>query len=233
MSKTKIIISVGILAVIGFGFVLWQMFNSGSQLILVPAEGQLSAEDWAVTGQVLEKRLTALGLSAQVQPDGAKQEVAIKFTETLDLSPFIPALTRAGQLEIIEGGIEFPPISATEQIQTGAEAQPDLGIYRFLVQADEFVQAENLSNEGSNFYLRLWLAPSGAERYQAFIDNNYGLYMCLVLDKAIVGCPIIKQSEAKDSLELLPGPTDLLTNSAEVAFFVNSGPLPLALKVVE
>lgn len=202
----------------------------GQRLVLVSAKADtVRAEMWSTAQGVLRQRIQAWGLQAEIEQQD--EVLIVRWSGDMESAWLQTHLLQPGWVEIIESGIEYPPLDGTTRIQTGPQARPDQGIYQTLLGPADFLAAQARPQGDDTFHLLLSLTEAGANHYQAFLAENYGIYICLVVDKVVVGCPILKSEGQR--LDILPGPTQLFVDDLALSAWMNSGPLPLTLQIKE
>ncbi len=202
----------------------------GQRLVLVSARADaVRAEMWLAAQEVLRQRLQAWDLQAEIEQQD--ETLIVRWSGEVDSAWLQAHLVQPGWVEIIESGIEYPPLDGTTPIQTGPQAMPDQGIYQTLLGPADFLAAHARPQGGDAFHLLVSLTEAGANHYQTFLAENYGIYLCLVVDKVVVACPIFKSESQR--LDILPGPTQLFIDDLALSAWMRSGPLPLALQIKE
>lgn len=182
------------------------------------------------SARIVAGRLRALNQPGQVTVAGKTIVVSgVIAGRTDDLVPF---LTQPGKIELIDAGIEFPHVGDRQKIRTGAVADPDQGVYRTLLTSEDFTSARPLIVPGEDdFGFEITLTPAAAERFTAYLANQYGIYLCLAQDDVLLGCPIVQLNGRR--LIIRQGPTDFLVSDALLIDQINLGVLPGPLALVK
>jgi preprotein translocase subunit SecD len=134
-----------------------------------------------------------------------------------------------GEIEFIDGGAVSPPVG--REIKTGPQASPAQNIYQVLFTGQDVEEALPPDSTGGQIFYRLTLNATGAERFEDFVATRSGNYVCMVMDKQVINCSAMYhwRNNTLDILPNLGGGT--VISLADLAVFLESGPLPLPLKV--
>lgn len=228
LTITSIIISSLITLLIPFFIPKSQQFVLSPDPTISQAYDQADLER---TRQVIVGRLSALDIPGWPRAKLKDRSIVINISASADETKVIQTLTSTGELELIDTGVEFPQIRADYRIRTGPIADPDQNIYQSLLTNADFVRAKPLQPKRDDFGLEITLTPQSAARLADFMANRHGIYLCLVQDKAIIGCPIVKLNGHQ--LEIRQGPTDMLVDDATLSGYINAGVLPLPLMTTQ
>lgn len=207
----------------------------GTRVVLSPENAASSTttnqEAYLLDAQyVVAQRLDQLDLTGYYGVVIQQDQLNVTLPKN-DNTPYIlGVITLVGEVEFIDGGTQSPPLG--QQIETGSQAIPARGIYRTLFSGREITRvALPDSNAGEIFY-QITLQTATAERITDFVGTPTRPYMCLVIDKQVVNCSTMYHWSG-NTVEILPnlsGGSDI--SLADLAIFLNSGPLPMSLKVV-
>jgi preprotein translocase subunit SecD len=195
--------------------------KNGADPAAAPKEYMLEAQ------RVINRRLD------QLQPGTfditvKHSQLEVHLPDQADLPAIIDIITRPGKVEFIHGGPDIPPVG--QELETGPAAPAEGKRYQTLFRGRDIV-AVHLPDSGDIFY-QIILHPATAGRMTDFMENNAGDYICLVIDREMINCSKIYYWSGQ-SLDILPnigGATPLTL--ADLAIFLNSGPLPAPLEVV-
>jgi hypothetical protein len=148
-----------------------------------------------------------------------------------DNTPYILGIiTYVGEVEFIDGGTGSPPIG--QQVETGPQTIPAQGIYRTLFSGREIATIVPPDSTGGEIFYQIILQPAVAERLNFIDAPSRAAYMCLAIDKQVINCSRMYHW-SNNTVEILPNlssGTDI--SLADLAIFLNSGPLPMSLEVV-
>jgi hypothetical protein len=248
--KLGVALTMGLAVLFGVGAVLgtiafWQAQAINSTFQVALADG----ERWTGEGQeaalaIITDRLALFEAQANLP---AGEGVALNQTATgfrltvpqgVSQEAVLPLLTWLGETVVIDGGIEFPPVSLETPIKVGATAQPSTGVYGVVITQGDIIEVTPLPQADSAFGLRLQLTEAGYARYNEFISRNQGVYLCVVVDNYVVACPVLRPAErvdpaAQQAVDMLPGPTDILLDETLLLALLNTEALPGQLQLVE
>ncbi|PWH14414.1 MAG: hypothetical protein DDG58_12755 [Ardenticatenia bacterium] len=225
------IAALAVLAAIWAGHRAPPLTGQESVALLFEPDGPASWRELLLSGAVLQGRARICyphtrGLEGWQVQDGRLE---------VRLSPGVSPLwvareaMRPGVIKLVEGGTEFLPIG--KRVQTGAIAQPDLGIYETILESHHFVMAEASLHSGRPV-IAFRLTPQGDARLAAHTYGQTGYYLCLVVDGTVVNCPILRTPlvERQGLIELRGHVT--LAQARTWAALLRSGPLPVTLRAV-
>lgn len=189
----------------------------------------VTLEAWPVQVQeVIKLRLSELNLKnyeVKVEAEG----VEVIFPKYENIAYIINIIGRVGEVEFIDGGQTTPPLG--EQVEIGAELLPGKNIYPLLFSGQEIIDvAPPDSNTGEIFY-QLTLQPEAAERFAEFAETGKS-YICLAIDQEVVNCSVMYHRSG-NVINILPNlGSGRNISLADLAIFLESGPLPAPLNVV-
>ncbi|GAB4530263.1 MAG: hypothetical protein Kow0063_08220 [Anaerolineae bacterium] len=184
----------------------------------------------SAASQVLERRLASLpnaaGVTIAVEGDG----LLVSLPTGVEPALVLAAASRAGQVELVDGGTEFLPVDSV--VQTGPRAIPDQNVYEVILTAADFEAAHARLKEDGRPVIEITLTPDGDERLAAHTAEVRGYYLCLVVDGWVVNCPILRTplTNRRGSIELTGDAT--LDDAHTLANLIRSGPLPVSLRLV-
>jgi hypothetical protein len=204
------------------------------QITLRPATSvlnQTDAEQLEQTHQLIDQRLTTLDLPGWSRTTIRNQNIVVTFPNTVKNSDVIRALSNQGELAVIDTGVEFPLVDGVEKVKIGPVSDPESGTYEAILTSEDFLNAAHVEAEEGGFGLEVALTPAAAERFENFIDERRGVYLCITMDKIIMGCPIVKMGD-NNRLQLLQGPTDIMVGDLVLVGQINSGTLPMRMQLV-
>jgi hypothetical protein len=226
-----VVAALALLAAIWAGHRASPLTGRESVVLLFEADGPAGWRELLLSGAVLQGRARICypytrGLEGWQVRDG-RLEVRL----APGVSPLWVAreAMRPGVIELVEGGTEFLPIG--KHVQTGAIAQPDLGIYETILESHHFVTAE-VSLRSGRPVIEFRLTPQGDARLAAHTYGQPGYYLCLVVDGTVVNCPILRTPlvERRGLIELRGHVT--LAQARTWVALLRSGPLPVMLRAV-
>lgn len=178
--------------------------------------------------QVVTLRLAQLKLkSYEVQ--AANEGVEVILPDHENMAYIINIISRVGEVKFINGGQRTPPLG--EQVEIGAESASDSRIYPLLFSGDEIREVVPPDPETGEIFYQLSLQPEAAQRVADFAQAKEG-YICLAIDGEVINCSTMYHWSGT-VIKILP---DLGSGAnislADLAIFLESGPLPVPLRVV-
>lgn len=177
---------------------------------------------------IIQQRLIHLGLEPQ-QVIVQHGQIGVDLLNSENPAYVSNILTRVGYVEFINGGSVTPPLG--QRIETGAQTNKDKDIYQTLFDGQDVAEITPPDLATGQIFYELTLHPAAAARVDAFFRGNSSDYVCIAVDKEVIGCS--KMYHWSDNmLEILPNLSGgSLLNLADLALFVESGPLPIALTI--
>ena len=145
-----------------------------------------------------------------------------------DMPYLLNLITRIGQVEFIDGGVN-PPIG--EQVDTTRSSAHNESAYQTLFVGNEINTVIPPDAQTGEIFYQLELAPEAAERFSTFDAQKTDAHVCLVIDKEVINCSKVYywSGNTLDIMPKLSSGTGL--GLADLAVLLNSGPLPALLDV--
>ncbi len=201
----------------------------GAELVLNPTgKASLSSGDLdlkLVEAQaVVEQRLMQLNLRPhQVLID--RGQLLVDMPEPENMSYVRRVIGHQGHIEFIDGGPVSPPLGQRLQTRSGDSAYPLL----FKGQAVTDILLPD-AGTGQIFY-ELTLDEAATARLTKFVETRPDHYICIVVDQEVIACSEMYHW-AEGQLDILPNlSSGSVINLSDLALFLKSGPLPMALYV--
>lgn len=182
--------------------------------------------------RVIDYRLQKLGIPGaglvNLQ-EGNKLEITLP--EGSNTPYVINVITSIGKIEFIDGGASNPPIG--QRIQTGPHARPNRDIYRSLFSGLDVESVLPPDSATGQIFYSLDLKPAAAQRFGSFVTDTPHNYVCMVLDERVINCSRMYHFTGQ-GLEILPDlGSGTQVSLADLAMFLEGGPLPLPLDMQE
>jgi preprotein translocase subunit SecD len=202
------------------------------RIVLRPPPAVLANEtdletDLLIARQVVARRLEQLNLSGTYRLIAQDDQLTIILPDYEKTPYIVDIITHVGEIEFIDGGAASPPLG--REIQTGLQTDPDQGVYRVLFSA-RGVEAVVPPDSGQIFY-RLILNAAAAQQFADFMATQPGHYVCMVIDKQVINCSAMYHW-TDNTLDILPSlGSGAVVSLADLAIFLDSGPLPVPLQV--
>lgn len=194
-----------------------------SKTTLSPKQYHLAAQD---AQQVVAKRLGHLQLDGyySVKVNDNQLEVVVPPTE--NMAYLLNIITRVGNVEFIDGGSDSSLVGANLR----AEFQLTTGDYQVLFAGGEIKSIIPPNSTNGEIFYQVELEPAAAQRVSNFVSRNPHAFICLTIDKQILNCSTMYHWSG-NRLEILPNlSSGIGLGLADMAIFLNSGPLPVLLK---
>jgi hypothetical protein len=196
----------------------------------VSSDATLMEADLLEARQVVAQRLDQLNLPGSYQLVNQSGQLTITLPESENTPYIINIVTHVGKIEFINGGLESPPLG--RPVKTGLQAaSSEQNVYPTLFigqEVEEIVPPD--STTGQIFY-RLTLNSVAAKRFTDFVEAQPGAYVCMVLDRQVINCSVMYHL-TNNTLDILPNlGSSTMVSLADLAIFLESGPLPLPLRV--
>jgi len=173
------------------------------------------------TREVVAQRLDQLNVSGSYQLLTQNGHLSLTLPATEQTPYVIDLISHVGQIEFIDGGITSPPLGRWVE-QDG---------YNVLFTAQDVELVTPPDTETGQIFYRLSLTPAGGQRMAEFLANQSDHYVCMVIDHQVINCSSMYHL-TDDTLDILPSLGSGNTISLnDLAVFVESGPLPIPLKV--
>jgi len=209
---------------------------SGTKIVLSPSNTVPTARasqayllDAHDARQVVSKRLNQLNLKGYYTVVAHNDQIEVTLPAHENMPYIIDIITRVGQVEFINGGTH-PPVG--RRVATHLNPAAGEEVYPTLFTGKEItdIVAPN-PDEGEIFY-QLRLTPTAAERFTRFVEAKNNAYVCLVIDKQVINCSKMYHWSGS-KLDIMPNLSSGTGLSlADMAIFLDSGPLPMSLDVV-
>ena len=202
----------------------------GAELILRPqaADTSIAAQtDLATIQEAVSQRLGHLYLAGTYSVIAQDDRLVVNLSHSENLPYVASVVSSIGEIEFIDGGADSPPIG--QMIHTAPQADPNQNVYRILFTGREIESAKLPDSATGQIFYQLTLQPAAAERLTAFVETEPGGYICMVMDGQVLNCSVMYQQSGQ-TIEILPGLSSGTGISlADLAVFLESGPLPVPL----
>ena len=202
--------------------------DDASTLFSTPQQYHLVAQD---TRRVVARRLDQLHLTGYYSVGVHDDQLEVTLPNHENAPYIINIITRIGEVEFIDGGATSPPLG--QQIKTASDttaAEED--VYDVLFVGKEITSIVPPNPSAGEIFYQISLQPTAAERFARTLDFETHVYICLAIDKQVINCSKMYHW-SDDTLDILPSLSNGSDLSlADLAVFLNSGPLPMSLEVV-
>ena len=218
-------------------FIIFLVIHQTQRIVLKPDptfHHSVNAQTLEQTRQILDNRLKNLDQSSPLQSvfSGSRvavqgENIVVSVSRRAQQTKLIEELTASSKINLIETGIEFPPIDGVTPVKASEQGSPEDGVYQILLQAPDFVQARALAGK-EGFSLEIIIGAEAQARLQEFLENQRGAYLCLTHNDIVIGCPIVKMTD-DNYLQIWQGPTQIIIDDHALMDHINTGVLPIPL----
>ena len=244
--KNTIIFSLLLLGILSFtfstqAFAAWTTLYptpkevEGSELILNPPSSLVEADDLSLNLQlvaaedVVERRLAHLEISQPYQVLVHEDKLIVSLPERANTPYVNSVIAHVGKIEFVDGGMDS--LRVGEKIKTGAKPNSAQGLYQTLFTGQDVAEIVSPDAAAGQLFHQLTLEAEAAQRVSAFMDSHAGNHVCIVLDQEVVSCSTMYHW-LENTLEILPNlNSNSVVSLADLAIFLDSGPLPVPLQI--
>ena len=206
----------------------------GTELILNPDISTITVDDTLELNlldaeQVVAHRLAQLNVPQPYQVVRHQGQLVVTLPERADTPYVNSVIAHVGQVKFIDGGEVAPQVG--QKIQTGAASTPDQAIYHTLFTGEEVLEVSSPNTGAGQIFYQVRLQAAATERFTEFAWGPSKNHICIVLDEEVISCSAMYHWE-QDTLEILPHfSSGSVVSMADLAIFLESGPLPLPLEI--
>ncbi len=178
---------------------------------------------------VLERRLAQLNVPTPYQIVRHNDQLLVQLPKDADTPYVNGVLAHIGVVEFIDGGAATPPIG--HRIEIGSVTNPDMNVYERLFTGEAVTQVSTPNATTGQIFYELELGEEAGNKVAEFVHSDTRNYICIAIDQEVVSCSKMYHW-AEGTLEILPNlSSGTGIGLAELAIFLDSGPLPLALSI--
>jgi protein-export membrane protein SecD len=219
--------------------------QGGLQVVLetdLPPGQELQEGAMEAARIIVDNRVNGLGVTEPlVQLQGSKRMI-VELPGVSDPELAIRTIRETGLLEFVDGGrspipegtiiqTTFSDSRPTAGVEAPSTADPET-IYETIITGSDLA---NVSNAGFNPNRRVVeinfnLKPEGGQQFGNYSGANIGNFLCIVIDKIVLSCPVIQARIDSNGVISLGGDLD---EGQALAIQLRYGALPVPLKVVE
>jgi preprotein translocase subunit SecD len=207
----------------------------GVELILIPdpiISSTTATEEIKLlqAQQVVARRLGKLRLAGSYNVVIQDDQLVARLPDSENMPYIASVVSSVGEIEFINGGDISPPVG--RRVKTAAQANPERNIYQTLFTGQEVETAMLPDPAAGQIFYQLTLKPATVERLSSFVKTQAGYYVCMVMDEQVINCSMMHHWSG-NTVEILPSlSSGVAISLADLAVFLDSGPLPMPLKVV-
>lgn len=205
----------------------------GVQLVLQPdqvfeTEAELDLKLHSAR-EVITQRLEKLEVTSSYQVIVGDESLLVSLPVSENVPYITSIITHRGEIAFIDGGVDAAPVG--QVVKIGPETNPEAGVYNALLTGDAIETIQPPDMAGGEIFYQLTIAPAAAPPIADFIENRPDHYLCIVIDQEVIGCSKMYHW-SENNLEILPNlSSGSIISLADLALFLETGPLPLVLEV--
>lgn len=225
--------------------------QGGLQVVLEAdlPEGQTLQEGAMEAARIIvDNRVNGLGVTEPLVQLQGDNRMIVELPGVSDPELAISTLRETGLLEFIDAGRSPIPDgtivqttfgdnrpAATEgepSSQEGSATQPET-VYDTVITGSDLADVSNagLNTTSRVVEINFSLTSEGGQKFGEYTGANVGNYLCIVIDKEVLSCPVV--NARIDSNGTISLGSDSLEQGQSLAIQLRYGALPVPLKVVE
>ncbi|MCS6964453.1 protein translocase subunit SecD [Thermoflexus sp.] len=215
------------------------------------------------TRRIIENRVNALGVSEPVVQIAGTRRIVVELPGITNLEQAVNTIKQTGLLEFVDAGAAPIPegatvrtsldVSPTETVPlTGTptltpapaltETAPITGtgpvspterVYRTVMTGRNLRSARPELDEFRQPQVAFTLDAEGTRLFAEYTSQNVGRYLCIVLDKKVISCPVIQEPITQGQGVIRMGSGSTLADAEALAVTLRYGALPVPLKIVD
>jgi len=200
-----------------------------TQVILKPDLTSVPDTTLGDTRQILARRLDQLNLSGSYELVSQEGQLTVTLPDSEHVPYILDIITHVGEIEFIDGGAGTPPLG--QRVTTVWPVNPNRNGYPILFTGQEIQEVLPPDSASGQIFYRLALKPEAADRFADFVESRPRHYICMVVDKHVLNCSGMYHW-SDNTLDILPNlGSGTVISLADLAVFLESGPLPVPLRV--
>lgn len=224
------VLAITLILVLALLDVPWSTAEMMPGVVTFQATQGASPDDMTTAGAVLEERLSSfLQDDSRLAVAVEGNNLIISLPTDAEPSVVVAEASRAGRVELVDGGTEFLPLGRA--VKTGPNAIPSQDVYQAVLTSSDFEAAQARLGGDGRPVIEFVLTRAGDARLAAHTGDLRGYYLCLVVDNQVENCPILRTplTNRRGTIELTGDAT--LADARTLAALIRSGPLPVSLKL--
>jgi preprotein translocase subunit SecD len=237
--------------------------RGGLQTLLeadVPADQSVSAQDLAITRQILENRANGLGVSEVVMQTAGDRRIVAEFPGVSNPEEVVAALQQTALLEFVDFGSS--PVAVGTKIETDFKTSSSEGsaatatpaatatadpnqpaptpdasqttpgtVYKTVMTGADLKTANVQTDSFGKPAVGFTLSDKGAQIFGDYTTSHTGQYLGIVLDKTVISAPVVN-TPITDGQGIIQG-SFTADEANKLAVQLSYGALPVPVKVVE
>lgn len=215
------------------------------------------------TRRIIENRVNALGVSEPVVQIAGNRRIVVELPGVTNLEQAVNTIKQTGLLEFVDAGAAPIPegtvirttldVSTTETVPlTGTptltptpaltETAPLTGttpvspterVYPTVMTGRNLRNARPQLDPFRRPEVAFTLDAEGTRLFAEYTSRNVGRYLCIVLDKKVISCPVIQEPITQGQGVIRMGSGSTLADAEALAVTLRYGALPVPLKIVD
>ncbi|HXF69048.1 MAG TPA: protein translocase subunit SecD [Thermoflexus sp.] len=227
----------------------------------VPSNQPVDRGSLEDTRRIIENRVNALGVSEPVVQIAGTRRIVVELPGVTNLEQAVNTIKQTGLLEFVDAGATPIPegttirttmdISPTETM-TGTPAltptpavtetapltgttpvSPTERVYRTIMTGRNLRNARPQLDQFRQPEVAFTLDAEGTRIFAEYTSQNVGRYLCIVLDKKVISCPVIQEPITQGQGVIRMGSGSTLADAEALAVTLRYGALPVPLKIVD
>lgn len=215
------------------------------------------------TRRIIENRVNALGVSEPVVQIAGTRRIVVELPGVTNLEQAVNTIKQTGLLEFVDAGATplpegmtirttldvpitgtvpltatptltpTPALTETAPVTETTPVTPTERVYRTIMTGRNLRSARPELGQFRQPQVAFTLDPEGTRIFAEYTSQNVGRYLCIVLDKKVVSCPVIRSPITQGSGVIEMGQGSTLADAEALAVTLRYGALPVPLKIVD
>ncbi len=211
--------------------------RGGLQVLMVadlPENAEITSGALEMARQVVENRVNALGLTEPVVQVQGSRRIIVELPGIDNPEQAVDTIRETALLEFAEPPLDMgyenllpgTPVTTT----FGMEGAADPALFNTVMAGDALKDAfPDMDPQTNEWMVRFELQSEGADFFGDYTASHIDQLLCIILDKQIVSCPVIK-SEIPDGKGSISGGFTY-EGADRLALQLRYGALPIPLKI--
>ncbi len=215
------------------------------------------------TRRIIENRVNALGVSEPVVQIAGTRRIVVELPGVTNLEQAVNTIKQTGLLEFVDAGATpipegttirttldisptetvpptgtptltpAPTLTETAPITGTAPVSPTERVYRTVMTGRNLRSARPQLDQFRQPEVAFTLDAEGTRLFAEYTSQNVGRYLCIVLDKKVISCPVIQEPITQGQGVIRMGSGSTLADAESLAVTLRYGALPVPLKIVD
>lgn len=215
------------------------------------------------TRRIIENRVNALGVSEPVVQIAGTRRIVVELPGVTNLEQAVNTIKQTGLLEFVDAGAApipegttvrttmdisptetapgtgtptltpTPALTETAPLTGTAPVTPTERVYRTIMTGRNLRSARPQLDQFRQPEVAFTLDAEGTRVFAEYTSQNVGRYLCIVLDKKVISCPVIQEPITQGQGVIRMGSGSTLADAEALAVTLRYGALPVPLKIVD